>query len=122
MKIKILTNKFWIAIPSDLNGIEITDEQYAGLLAGTHRISDDSKSVVEKTASELQIEQDKKRIAECKALLTATDYQSHKHADGAMSFEDYAPIAVQRQDWRDEINALEAEIAALEEQEETTHE
>lgn len=42
--------------------------------------------------------------------------------NGAMSFEDYAPIAAQRQDWRDEINALEAEIAALEEQEETTHE
>ena len=116
MKITIVTKQiYYPSFPNSESGIEITAEQYAGLRAGTHKIGDDLKSVREKTASELQIEQDKKRIAECKALLTATDYQSHKHADGAMSFEDYAPIAAQRQDWRDEINALEAEIAALEE-------
>lgn len=114
--LRVVGNTIWsVTTDTDPNGFDITTAEYQGLRAGTHVIADDLKSVREKTASELQIEQDKKRIAECKALLTATDYQSHKHADGAMSFEDYAPIAAQRQDWRDEINALEAEIAALEE-------
>lgn len=40
----IVTNTYpiWGATTEDNpTGIEITDEQYAGLLAGTHRISDD---------------------------------------------------------------------------------
>ena len=46
-------------------------------------------------------------IAELKAKLAATDYQAIKYAEGALSAEEYEPIKVQRQEWRDRINELE---------------
>lgn len=54
MKILIFNKNLYL--PTSANserGIEITDEQLAGLRARTHRISDDLKSVVEKTSAEL---------------------------------------------------------------------
>ena len=48
------------------------------------------------------------RIMELKANLAATDYLCMKHADKVLSDEEYEPIRLQRQAWRDEINSLEA--------------
>lgn len=50
------------------------------------------------------------RIADLKALLSSTDYQAIKYAEGRMSAEEYAPIGDQRQLWRDEINELETSL------------
>ena len=47
------------------------------------------------------------RIAELKTLLASTDYQAIKFVEGQISAEDYEPIKIQRQEWRDEINELE---------------
>ena len=66
------------------------------------------------TKSELSIADKKKRIAELKSLLQATDYQAIKYFEGFISETDYAPIKAQRQAWRDEINVLEAELASKE--------
>lgn len=57
-------------------------------------------------------EQKQNRIAELKANLADTDYQAIKYAEGLISETDYAPIKAQRQAWRDEINALETELAS----------
>lgn len=46
-------------------------------------------------------------IEQCKAQLSATDYQAIKHSEGLISEEDYAPIKAQRQALRDRINILE---------------
>lgn len=43
-----------------------------------------------------------------KILLAQTDYQALKHADGAISDEEYAPIREKRAEWRRMINELEA--------------
>ena len=64
------------------------------------------------TESELAIAANKKRINELKVLLQETDYQAIKYFEGFISETDYAPIKAQRQAWRDEINALEAELAS----------
>ena len=66
------------------------------------------------TDAELTVQANKKRIAELKALLQATDYQAIKYFEGFISETDYAPIKEQRQAWRDEINALEAELSSKE--------
>lgn len=66
------------------------------------------------TESELAIADKKKRIAELKSLLKATDYQAIKYAEGFISEADYEQIKAQRQAWRDEINALEAELSSEE--------
>ena len=52
------------------------------------------------------------RINILKLNLANTDYQAIKYAEGLISEIDYAPIKAQRQVWRDEINALEAELAS----------
>jgi hypothetical protein len=41
--------------------------------------------------------------------LSATDYAVIKIAEGAATPEEYAELIAQRQQWRQEINALEAE-------------
>lgn len=46
------------------------------------------------------------RIMELKSLLAETDYKAIKYAEGLISEEEYAPIKAQRQEWRDEINAI----------------
>lgn len=50
-------------------------------------------------------------INELKCKLLETDYQAIKYAEGFISETDYSSIKAQRQAWRDEINALEAELA-----------
>ena len=62
------------------------------------------------TESELAIAANKKRINELKALLQATDYQAIKYAEGFISEEDYLPIKQTRQEYRNQINELEAQI------------
>ena len=62
------------------------------------------------TESELSIAYKKKRIAELKSLLQATDYQAIKYAEGFISEEDYLPIKQTRQEYRNEINELETQI------------
>ena len=62
------------------------------------------------TESELAIAYKKKRIAELKSLLQATDYQAIKYAEGFISEEDYLPIKQTRQEYRNQINELEAQI------------
>ena len=66
------------------------------------------------TESELAIADKKKRIAELKSLLQATDYQAIKYAEGFISEEDYLPIKQTRQEYRNQINELEAELASKE--------
>lgn len=62
------------------------------------------------TERELSIADKKKRIAELKSLLQATDYQAIKYAEGFISEEDYLPIKQTRQEYRNQINELETQI------------
>ena len=62
------------------------------------------------TDAELTVQANKKRIAELKALLQATDYQAIKYAEGFISEADYLPIKQVRQSYRNKINELEAQI------------
>lgn len=47
------------------------------------------------------------KIATLKQNLSDTDYQAIKFAEGWLTAEEYEPIKLQRQAWRDEINTLE---------------
>lgn len=49
------------------------------------------------------------RIAELKQMLADTDYKAIKYVEGWITPEEYEPIKIQRQSWRDEINRLEKE-------------
>lgn len=58
-------------------------------------------------AEQIQIE-----INTYKQLLTQTDYKSLKHADGALTDEEYYPTKEQRAAWRERINELEELLEA----------
>lgn len=57
MKIKPITTITYQTFPLVDAMIEITDEQYAGLQAGTHRFNDSLTEVVPKTQAELETEE-----------------------------------------------------------------
>lgn len=45
-----------------------------------------------------------------KNLLAQTDYMAIKHADGALSPEEYEPTRAKREQWRTSINELEPQL------------
>lgn len=49
-------------------------------------------------------------IVALKSLLSDTDYKALKHADGAISDEEYEPVRKQREEWRKLINEYEEKI------------
>ena len=62
--------------------------------------------------TEKEIQEMRGEINACKILLRDTDYQSIKHADGAISDEDYEEMRSKRQAWRNRINELEETISS----------
>ena len=60
-----------------------------------------AKNTVTKTEEEIRGE-----INSCELLLRDTDYISHKHADGALTDEEYEETRVQREEWRQAIRDL----------------
>lgn len=130
MKIKVFSKTQYQTFPEVDGMIEITDEQYAGLQAGTHRFNDsltaveaisqaelDAKKKAEEKAKVIaeEIRSIESRISALKAKLSATDYKAIKYAEGFITADEYAIDRQQRQAWRDEINELEADIQALNE-------
>ena len=93
-----------------------TQEQVDAIFAGrgANQVIKDVKGVPTYvnlyTDAELTVQANKKRIAELKALLQATDYQAIKYAEGFISEADYLPIKQVRQSYRNKINELEVQI------------
>ena len=56
------------------------------------------------------------QIVRLKKKLEDSDYKAIKYAEGFISEEEYAPIKEERQNYRTQINQLEAEIIELEAQ------
>ena len=54
------------------------------------------------------------QILDLKQMLADTDYQAIKYAEGWITDEEYEPIKLQRQEWRDEINRLQNEESEIE--------
>ena len=52
-------------------------------------------------------------ILDREGRLTATDYIAAKIAEGKATKAEYAPQIAERQTWRDDINAAQAEIERL---------
>lgn len=50
------------------------------------------------------------QIIALKQRLQATDYKAIKYAEGLLTEEEYTPIKAERQQMREEINRLEAEL------------
>lgn len=63
-----------------------------------------------KTLTEQEIEDIRAEIRGYENSLTQTDYISHKHADGAMTDEEYEETKAKRAEWRAAINELQAKI------------
>ena len=51
-------------------------------------------------------------ISAYKNLLQQTDYMAIKHADGALTPEEYGPMRAKREEWREAINQCEAQLTS----------
>lgn len=49
-------------------------------------------------------------ISQCKQNLKATDYKAIKFAEGVLSESEFAPIRLQREEWRSLINQYEVQL------------
>lgn len=81
------------------NYIQITEQEFNELTKVEKYIP---------TEEEITKQEKLNRINELKKLLSSTDYQAIKYAEGLITEEEYLPIKNQRQAWRNEINELEA--------------
>lgn len=96
-----------------LLGIDLTYEEFDFLMCEQAKgkelkVVDGKVVAVETTLTQEEINQT--RIKELKRNLSNTDYKAIKFAEGQISIEEYEPIKLQRQLWRDEINELEKKI------------
>ena len=130
--LKLYSDKTWMesrALKGKPDTIELTDEEFAQI-GVTKRfengvlidIPQDELETIrlaqleyeQQLQRQAEIDEIQRKIDETKAKLSQTDYQAIKYFEGFISEADYAPIKAQRQAWRDEINALEAELASKE--------
>lgn len=54
------------------------------------------------------------RISTLKHNLKLTDYKAIKYGEGLITSDEYAPIKMQRMQYREEINKLEEQLKAFE--------
>ena len=80
-----------------LNNIEVSQEEARNLIPMS--ITDERVDLRRKNNEEL--------ILEYKQKLKETDYKAIKYAEGLISETDYAPIKVERENYRKAINSLE---------------
>lgn len=130
--LKLYSDKTWmesVALRGKPDTIELTDEEFAQI-GVTKRF--ENRVLIDIPQAELEtmrlaqleyeqqlqrqaeINEVQRKIDETKEKLSQTDYQAIKYFEGFISEADYAPIKEQRQAWRDEINALEAELESKE--------
>ena len=93
-----------------LLGIELTDKEFDYLICEQNKgkqLKVVNGQVV--AIDVIMLDEYKKinRINELKHLLKESDYQTLKFIEGQLTPEEYEPIRIQRQAWRDEINQLE---------------
>ena len=126
--LKLYSDKSWmesVALRGKPNTIELTDEEFAqigvtkrfenGVLVDIPQAELETMRLAQleyeqQLQRQAEIDEIQRKISEAKAKLSQTDYQAIKYFEGFISETDYAPIKEQRQGWRDEINALEAEL------------
>ena len=130
--LKLYSDKTWmesVALRGKPGTIELTDEEFAqigvtkrcenGVLIDIPQAELETMRLAQleyeqQRQRQAEINEIQRKIDETKAKLSQTDYQAIKYFEGFISEADYAPIKAQRQAWRDEINALEAELASKE--------
>lgn len=83
-----------------LNDIEVSQEEARNLIPIS--ITDERVDLRRKNNEEL--------IFEYKQKLKETDYKAIKYAEGLISETDYAPIKVERENYRKAINSLEISL------------
>ena len=128
--LKLYSDKTWMesqALKGKPDTIELTDEEFAqigvtkrfenGVLIDIPQAELETMRLArleyeQQLQRQAEIDEIQYKINETKAKLSETDYQAIKYFEGFISEADYAPIKAQRQAWRDEINALETELAS----------
>ena len=107
-KTRVLKESYDETIEFDENGMPLQEPQTIHHEAVIENYLECTELVAHFKSAEEKARLEKvKRIAELKRLLSETDYQAIKFAEGWLTAEEYEPIKVSRQSYRNEINQLE---------------
>ena len=92
--------------------VEMGSEEHAKYTSGKYKYDSSSKSAVEivETDDEKLIGIKNTKLIELQELLSQTDYQAIKYAEGAITAEQYADLKVQRTAWRAAYNAVQSAV------------
>ena len=128
--LKLYSDKTWMesqALKGKPDTIELTDDEFAqigvtkrfenGVLIDIPQAELETMRLAQleyeqQLQRQAEIDEVQRKISEIKAKLSQTDYQAIKYAEGFISETDYAPMKALRQEYREEINRLEAELAS----------
>ena len=72
------------------------------------KLVDGAITAITQTDAEKLVVAQESKVAILKALLTRTDYQSNKHADGVITDDQYKALNTRREEWRAAIRTIEA--------------
>lgn len=110
-------SKKQIVVPD--NAREMTAEDEAYFL----ELQEQKQERLEKSNRIFQLREEimiaERNIADYKRKLSDSDYKLFKHIEGKITSEEYAPISIDRDIWRAQINTLEEEVATKEAEIET---
>lgn len=112
-KIKILGQFDYQTFPETDDMIEV-DENVLSEIGKTKCFDTINKTVIDyDNSNNTRKEELQRQINHYKSLLFESDYRAIKYAEGIYTEEEYAPYRAERQLYRDEINAFEAELKKL---------
>ena len=86
------------------------EEMFAKCEYGQHIVDVNGQPTIITLKEEIEKEIKMNRMFELKTSLDKTDYKAIQKAEGVISAEEYEPIRIQREEWRQEIRKIEAEL------------
>ena len=110
-------NKKQIVVPDNARKMTAEDEKYFIALQAQKQNQIERSNRIFQLREEIMLA--KRNISDYKRKLSNSDYKLFKYLEGKLTSAEYAPIGVERDNWRAQINTLEEEVATKEAEIET---
>ena len=110
-------SKKQIVVPDNTREMTAEDEEYFLALQTQKQDKLEKSNRIFQLREEIMVAE--RSISDYKRKLLDSDYKLFKHIEGKITSAEYAPISIDRDIWRAQINTLEEEIATKEAEIET---
>lgn len=105
-------SKKQIVVPDNAREMTAEDEAYFLELQAQKQDNIEKSNRIYQLREEIMIAE--RNIADYKRKLSNSDYKLFKYLEGKITSVEYAPVSIDRDSWRTQINVLEEEITTKE--------